>query len=206
MVGEPQPKAGVAFVAFDYDTPLKQISLLTGYAKLRSNIVHSRPIKYTPLTNSDTSQSSEKAKRSPILTLILFRTENSINFKSNNPALASSRVTFEWRSLRLSHVDFFLQAPSRNGRRERNFPVIPIFLNFRPISKGTKNLGMKFWKVLVPPPLVIFGIFGRVESALGVFENRFTWRINTNRVRPKILDGFRLLVIVTGPSGVQFRE
>ena len=43
MVGEPQPKAGVAFVAFDYDTPLKQISLLAGYAKLRSNIVHSRP-------------------------------------------------------------------------------------------------------------------------------------------------------------------
>ena len=46
-----------------------------------------------------------------------------------------------FRSLRISHVEFrFLGSeklgPSRNGM-ERNFPVIPIFRNFRPTSRGT---------------------------------------------------------------------
>ena len=35
---------------------------------------------------------------------------------------------------------------------ERNFPVIPIFRNFRPTSRGTPKIS---------------GIFGRMESALG---------------------------------------
>ena len=40
-----------------------------------------------------------------------------------------------FRSLRISHVEFRFPGseklgPSRNGRMERNFPVIPIFRNF----------------------------------------------------------------------------
>ena len=47
-----------------------------------------------------------------------------------------------FRSLRISNVEFRFKGseklgPSRNGRMERNFPVIPIFRNFRPTSRGT---------------------------------------------------------------------
>ena len=47
-----------------------------------------------------------------------------------------------FRSLRISHVEFRFPGseklgPSRNGWMERNFPVIPIFRNFRPIPRGT---------------------------------------------------------------------
>ena len=47
-----------------------------------------------------------------------------------------------FRSLRISNVEFRFPGseklgPSRNGRMERNFPVIPIFRNFRPTSRGT---------------------------------------------------------------------
>ena len=48
---------------------------------------------------------------------------------------------------------------------EQNFPVIPIFRNFRPTSRGTP----KFRKMSVPftPLPGISGIFGRMESAQG---------------------------------------
>ena len=50
-----------------------------------------------------------------------------------------------FRSLRISHVEFRFPGseklgPSRNGRMERNFPVIPIFWNFRPTSRGTSKI------------------------------------------------------------------
>ena len=50
-----------------------------------------------------------------------------------------------FRSLRISHVEFRFSGseklgPSRNGRMERNFPVIPIFRNFRPTSRGTPKI------------------------------------------------------------------
>ena len=48
-----------------------------------------------------------------------------------------------FRSLRISHVKFpgsEKLGPSRNGRIERNFPVIPIFRNFRPSSRGTSKI------------------------------------------------------------------
>ena len=51
------------------------------------------------------------------------------------------------RSLRISHVEFRFPGlgseklgPSRNGRMERNFPVIPIFRNFKPTSRGTPKI------------------------------------------------------------------
>ena len=55
--------------------------------------------------------------------------------------------------------------PSRNGRMERNFPVIPIFLNFRPTS---------FRKMSVPfvPPPGISEIFGQTESTPGEAPKR----------------------------------
>ena len=50
-----------------------------------------------------------------------------------------------FRSLRISHVEFWFPGseklgPSRNGRMERNFPVIPILRNFRPTSRGTTQI------------------------------------------------------------------
>ena len=50
-----------------------------------------------------------------------------------------------FRSLRISHVEFWFPGsenlgPSRNGRMERNFPVIPILRNFRPTSRGTPKI------------------------------------------------------------------
>ena len=50
-----------------------------------------------------------------------------------------------FRSLRISHVEFRFPGseklgPSRNGRMERSFPVIPIFWNFRLTSRGTPKI------------------------------------------------------------------
>ena len=50
-----------------------------------------------------------------------------------------------FRSLSISNVEFRFKGseklgPSRNGRMERNFPVIPIFRNFRPTSRGTPKI------------------------------------------------------------------
>ena len=50
-----------------------------------------------------------------------------------------------FRSLRISHVEFRFPSSekldsSRNGRMERNLPVIPIFRNFRPTSRGTPKI------------------------------------------------------------------
>ena len=50
-----------------------------------------------------------------------------------------------FRSLRISNVEFRFPGseklgPSRNGGMERNFPVIPIFRNFRPTSRGTPKI------------------------------------------------------------------
>ena len=50
-----------------------------------------------------------------------------------------------FRSLRISHVKFRFPGseklgPSRNGRMERNFLVIPIFRNFWPTSRGTPKI------------------------------------------------------------------
>ena len=50
-----------------------------------------------------------------------------------------------FRSLRTSHVEFRFPVSenlgtSRNGRMEQNFPVIPIFRNFRPTSRGTPKI------------------------------------------------------------------
>ena len=50
-----------------------------------------------------------------------------------------------FRSLMISHVEFRFPVsanlgPSRNGRMEQNFPVIPIFGNFRPTSRGTPKI------------------------------------------------------------------
>ena len=80
-----------------------------------------------------------------------------------------------FRSLRISHVEFDFPGseklgPSRNGRMERNFPVIPIFRNLKAnLARYTQNFGMKFRKMTVPFTLHpgISGIFGRMESAPG---------------------------------------
>ena len=53
-----------------------------------------------------------------------------------------------FRSLRISHVEFRFPGseklgPSRNGRMERNFPVIPIFRNFRPTSRDTPKISKR---------------------------------------------------------------
>ena len=50
-----------------------------------------------------------------------------------------------FRSLRTSDVEFRFPVSenlgtSRNGRMEQNFPVIPIFRNFRPTSRGTSKI------------------------------------------------------------------
>ena len=50
-----------------------------------------------------------------------------------------------FRSLRISHVEFRFPGseklgPSRNGRMEWNFPVIPIFQNLRPTSRDTPKI------------------------------------------------------------------
>ena len=86
-----------------------------------------------------------------------------------------------FRSLRISYVEFDFSGseklgPSRNGQMERKFPVIPIFRNFRPTSRG---FGMKFRKMCVPftPPPGISGIFGRMGSALG---DKLLFRIIVN--------------------------
>ena len=76
-----------------------------------------------------------------------------------------------FRSLRVSHVEFRFSVsenlgPSRNGRMERNFPVIPIFRNFRAnLARYSQNFGMKFRKmsVLFVPQPGISGIFGRMN-------------------------------------------
>ena len=57
----------------------------------------------------------------------------------------SERTSITFRILRISHVEFRFPGsekpgPSRNGRMERNFPVIPIFRNFRPTSRGTPKI------------------------------------------------------------------
>ena len=50
-----------------------------------------------------------------------------------------------FRSLRISHVEFRFPGSeklgsSSNGGMEWNFPVIPIFRNFRPTSRGTHKI------------------------------------------------------------------
>ena len=50
-----------------------------------------------------------------------------------------------FRNVRISHVEFRFPVsenlgPSRNGRMEQNFPVIPIFQSFRPTSRGTPKI------------------------------------------------------------------
>ena len=50
--------------------------------------------------------------------------------------------------------------PGRNGRMERNFPVIPFLRNFRPTSRGTPK--MRRMSVPFAPPLGISGIFHRI--------------------------------------------
>ena len=66
-----------------------------------------------------------------------------------------------FRSLRISHVEFRFPGSeklgsSRNGRMERNFPVIPIFRNFRPTSRGIpkiseRNSGKCLFHLLLNP-------------------------------------------------------
>ena len=53
-----------------------------------------------------------------------------------------------FRSLRISHVEFRFPGseklgPSRDGRMERNFPVIPIFRTSRPTSRGTPKISKR---------------------------------------------------------------
>ena len=55
------------------------------------------------------------------------------------------RTSIMFRSLRTSHVEFRFPVSenlgtSSNGRMEQNFPVIPIFRNFRPTSRGTPKI------------------------------------------------------------------
>ena len=68
---------------------------------------------------------------------------------------------------------------------ERNFPVIPIFRNFRPTSRGTP----KFRKMSVPfaPQPGISGIFGRMESAQGLkFSKIFAFKPKVKTVAEKL--------------------
>ena len=80
-----------------------------------------------------------------------------------------------FRSLRISHVEFRFPVsenlgPSRNGRMEQNFPVIPIFQNYVNLARYSQNFGMKFRKMSVPfaHQPGISRIFGRMESALEI--------------------------------------
>ena len=70
-----------------------------------------------------------------------------------------------FRSLRISHVEFRFPGseklgPSRNGRMERNFPVIPIFRNFRPTLRFRNEIPEM--SVAFAPQPGISGIFGRM--------------------------------------------
>ena len=79
-----------------------------------------------------------------------------------------------FRSLRISHIEFRFPGseklgPSRNGRMERNFSVIPIFPNFRPTSRGTPKFRINI--LIFAPQPGISRIFGRMESALELRGN-----------------------------------
>ena len=68
-----------------------------------------------------------------------------------------------FRSLRISHVEFQFPGseklgPSRNGRMERNFPVILIFRNFRPTSRGKPKISERKMPVTFAPQPGISGI------------------------------------------------
>ena len=82
-----------------------------------------------------------------------------------------------FRSLRISHVEFDLifpgsekLGPSRNGRMERNFPVIPI----SGILDQPREVHPKFRNEIAKNACPfssqpgISGIFGRMESALSL--------------------------------------
>ena len=76
---------------------------------------------------------------------------------------------------------------SRNGRMERNFPVIPIFRNFRPTSRGTPKISewnsgkclfhslpnpefpefLVEWKAPLVSPLFVFVIWNKKTSIEG---------------------------------------
>ena len=53
---------------------------------------------------------------------------------------------------------------------ERNFPVIPIFRNFRPTSRGTPKFRNEILENVcsIHSQPGISGIFGRMESALSI--------------------------------------
>ena len=61
-----------------------------------------------------------------------------------------------FRSLRIRFPGSEKLGPSRSGRIERNFPVIPIFRNFRPTSRFRNEIPENDWS-FAPQP----GIFGR---------------------------------------------
>ena len=93
-----------------------------------------------------------------------------------------------FRSLRIRHVEFRFPGSeklgqSRNGRMERNFPVIAIFRNFRPTSRGTPKISERnSGKMSVPfaPQPGISGIFGRMESARDYLPQARGYHSNCN--------------------------
>ena len=81
-----------------------------------------------------------------------------------------------FRSLRISHVEFRFPGSeklgsSRNGRMERNFPVIPIFRNFRPTSRGIpkiseRNSGKCLFHSLLNPEFPEFLVEWKAPAVL----------------------------------------
>ena len=92
-----------------------------------------------------------------------------------------------FRSLRISHVEFRFPGseklgPSRNGRMERNFPVIPTFRNFRPTSRGTpkiseRNSGNCLFHSLHNPEFPEFFVEWKAPN----FEETLRSQINVTR-------------------------
>ena len=88
-----------------------------------------------------------------------------------------------FRSLRISNVEFRFKGseklgPSRNGRMERNFPVIPIFRNFRPTSRGTpkiseRNSGKCLFHSLHNPEFPEFLVEWKAPHITGFVCKRF---------------------------------
>jgi len=99
-----------------------------------------------------------------------------------------------FRSLRISHVEFRFPGseklgPSRNGRMEQNFQVIPIFRNFRPTSRGTPkisewNSGKCLFHSLPNPEFPKTS--GPVHTYADIFESAtfsFRIRLSSTRIR-----------------------
>ena len=112
-----------------------------------------------------------------------------------------------FRSLRISHVEFWFPGseklgPSRNGRMERNFPVIPILRNFRPTSRGTTqisewNYGKCLFHSLPNPEFLEFLVEWKAPTVMHVnMIRKFRCVFQFEMIRRPILFVLSILMLV----------